>query len=134
MMPNSSLKLTRLPPRAAWCERQSTWETIVDVVEDRKLQALAAIKEAFGTEAGEDSVDIFVSHHLTELPVSYWEERCGSGSPEPEVVLGLLELHDSWGEGDVEYFDFTLPGNVTDYQISVHFADTGTIDSISMES
>lgn len=106
----------------------------MDVVEGRKRQASAAIKAAFGTEAGEDSVDLFVSHHLMELPASYWSERCGSGSPEPEVVLGLLELHDSWGEGEVEYFDFTLPGDVTDYQISVHFDDTGTIDSISMES
>ena len=106
----------------------------MDVVEGRKRQASAAIKAAFGTEAGEVSVDLFVSHHLMELPASYWSERCGSGSPEPEVVLGLLELHDSWGEGEVEYFDFTLPGDVTDYQISVHFDDTGTIDIISMES
>lgn len=106
----------------------------MDVVEDRKRQALAAIKEAFSTEAGEDSVDLFISHHVAELPASYWAELCGSGSPEPEVVLGLLELHDSWGEDDVEYFDFTLPGNVTDYQISVHFDETGAIDSISMES
>jgi hypothetical protein len=37
-------------------------------------------------------------------------------------------------EGEIEYFDFTLPDEVTDYVISVHFDDAGTIEGISMES
>jgi hypothetical protein len=38
-------------------------------VERQKL-ALDAIKQALGTEAGEDSVNLFVEHHLEELPSS----------------------------------------------------------------
>jgi|SRR5882672_9963200 len=104
------------------------------LAEERKDQASAAIKKAFGTKEGEDSVDLFISHHLEELPASYWKERCGSDSPKAEVILGLLELQAAWGEGEVEYFDFSLPGEVTNYLISVHFDETGAIDGISMES
>jgi hypothetical protein len=50
-------------------------------------------------------------------------------------VLDILELHAHWGEPDeMEYLDFTLPGKVTDYVISVHFDDKGKIVEISMES
>jgi hypothetical protein len=38
------------------------------------------------------------------------------------------------GEEDIEYFDFTLPDEVTDYVISVHFDSSGSIDGITMES
>lgn len=48
------------------------------------------------------------------------------------TILGLLQLRSSWGEGDIEYFDFTLPDAAT--EDSVHFDDAGTIDGISMES
>jgi hypothetical protein len=102
-------------------------------VERRKL-ALDAIKQAFGTEAGDDCVNLFVQHHLEELPSSYWQQHLGSGAPEPVAILGLLQLRSSWGEGDIEYFDFTLPDEVTDYVVSVHFDDAGTIDGITMDS
>jgi hypothetical protein len=50
-------------------------------------------------------------------------------------VLDILELHAHWGGKDeMEYLDFTLPGKVTDYVISVHFDDAGKIEEISMES
>jgi len=104
------------------------------LTEKRKKQALAAIRKTFGTEDGEDSVDLFISHHLEELPASYWKKRCGSASPKPKAVLALLKFHSAWGERDVENFDFTLPGEVTDYMISVHFDEEGVIDEISMES
>ena len=40
--------------------------------EKRQALALDAIQRALGTEAGEDSVDVFIEHHLAELPASYW--------------------------------------------------------------
>jgi hypothetical protein len=59
----------------------------------------------------------------------------GTPRPGPSNVLDILELRAHWGEHDeMEYFDFTLPGGVTDYVISVHFDDAGKIEEISMES
>jgi hypothetical protein len=103
-------------------------------VDKRQKLALDAITQAFGTEAGEDSVNLFVEHHLQELPHSYWQQHLGSNTPEPAAIVGLLQFKSSWGEGDIEYFDFTLPDEATDYLVSVHFDDAGAIDSISMES
>ncbi|NTV87569.1 MAG: DUF2004 domain-containing protein [Burkholderiaceae bacterium] len=100
----------------------------------RQKIALEAIKQAFGTEAGEDSVNLFTEHHLAELPQSYWQQHLGSGTPEPASIIGLLQFRSSWGEEDIEYFDFTLPDEVTNYVISVHFDSAGSIDGISMES
>jgi hypothetical protein len=102
--------------------------------EERKNQAIAAIRNAFDSTKGEDSVAHFITHHLQEVPSAYWRDHCGSESPEPREVLNLLELRSSWGEDDIEYFDFTLPADVTNYVISVHFDETGEIDVISMES
>lgn len=93
-----------------------------------------AIKNAFGTEAGEDGINLFVEHHLEELPQSYWQRHLGSSTPEPSAVLGLLRLRSSWGDGNMEHFDFTLPGDATNYVVSVHFDSAGVIDCISMES
>jgi hypothetical protein len=102
--------------------------------EKRQKLALDAVKQTFGTEAGEDSINLFVEHHLEELPPSYWQQHLGSSTPEPTAVIGLLQLRSSWGEDDIEYFDFTLPDEVTDYVVSVHFDSAGDIDGISMES
>lgn len=102
--------------------------------ERRKVLALSAIRQAFGTDAGEGSINDFVQHHLDELPGGYWQSQLGSEVPPAASVLGLLVLQDSWGEGDMEYFDFTLPGDVTDYLVSVHFDGTGEIDGMAMES
>jgi hypothetical protein len=50
-------------------------------------------------------------------------------------VLDLLVLREHWGEDDeYEFLDFTLPGGVTSYVISVHFDEQGKVDDISMES
>ncbi len=103
-------------------------------VEKRTKLALEAILKAYGTEAGEFSTTMFIGHHLDELPLDYWQEHTGTGAPDPAAVLGLLELKSNWGDGDIENFDFSLPGDVTDYVLSVRFNDSGAVDEISMES
>lgn len=103
-------------------------------VEKRKAQAFDAIKQTFGTEDGKGSVNLFVEHHLEELPQSYWQQRLCVSSPAPRDVVDLLQLRSTWGKNDIEYFDFTLPGKVTNYVVSVHFDDSGDIDGITMES
>ena len=102
--------------------------------ERRKSVALAAIRRAQGTKQGEDSIDMFLEHHLEELPRSYWQEQLATTAPNSEAVIGLLVCRSSWGENDLEHFDFTLPGDVTDYVVSARFDKNGEIDSISMES
>lgn len=101
---------------------------------DREKLARDAIEQAFGTEAGEDSINLFIEHHLTELPGTYWQQHLKSENPEASSVVSLLILGSSWGSNDSEYFDFTLPDKVTDYVVSVHFDEAGSIDGISMES
>ena len=107
---------------------------MADEVDKRTKLALDAIRKEYGTDAGEFSTTMFVSHHLEELPKDYWQEHTGTDKPEPAAVLGLLELKSNWGESDIENFDFSLPGDVTDYLLSVRFDDAGEIDEISMES
>jgi hypothetical protein len=110
--------------------------TMADIKEiaRRTALALAAIKQAVGK--AEFSVDLFVSHHIEELDATYWQQHCGAVHPCSEQVLAILELRSHWGqEGDgLDVFDFTLPGEVTDYVISVRFDDDGAVEDISMES
>jgi hypothetical protein len=109
-------------------------DSVTNEVEKRAKLALDAIRKVYGTEAGEFSTTMFVEHHLEELPQNYWQEHTGTDAPDPSVVLGLLELKSNWGEEDIENFDFSLPGDVTDYVLSVSFDGTGEINEISMES
>lgn len=102
--------------------------------ERRASLALAAIKQAFGTEEDEYGATLFVKHHLEEISHDYWQQHLGVSQPEPSAVLYLLELRSNWGEKESENFDFSLPGDITDYVVSVHFNETGEIDGISMES
>ena len=99
---------------------------------DSQAKALAAIKEASGTELGEYSIDEFISHHLEELPSDYWKKHLGTNSPTKDSVIGLLVLRSKWDDSDV--YDFTLPEEVTDYVVSVSFDDDGEIEDIAMES
>lgn len=103
-------------------------------VDKRSKLALDSIRSAYGTKAGEFGANLFVEHHLEEISQEYWQERTGAANPDPTAVLALLELKSNWGEGEVESFDFSLPGDVTDYVLSVRFNDAGEIDEISMES
>jgi len=102
--------------------------------ETRRRKALAAIHQAAGTPAGEDSIDLFIAHHLEELLPAYWQQHLGSVTPAAAAVLGLLVLRESWGDDDLESFDFTLPGDVTNYVVSVHFDAAGEVDRLDMES
>lgn len=95
-------------------------------------KALEGIKQSSGTEQGEYGIDEFVSHHLDELPSSYWQKYAGTSKPSNEQVINLLVLRSKWE--DEEVYDFTLPDNVTDYVVSVSFDDDGVIEDISMES
>jgi len=100
----------------------------------REAQAIAAIKQSNKTNFGEDSVNLYIQHHLNELPDSYWAKHLGTHTPSASMIVTLLKLKSSWGDGDIEYFDFDLPDNITDYVLSVHFDDSGKVDSILMES
>ena len=102
--------------------------------ERRKMLALAAIQQAHGAEDGADSVDFFLAHHLEELPEEYWQEQLATTTPDAAAVIGLLVCRSSWGKDDLENFDFTLPNDVSDYVVSVHFDEAGKIDGIDMES
>lgn len=99
---------------------------------DNQKAAMKAIKKVSGTEQGEHSIDEFVSHHIGELPESYWEQHLGTKKPSGEQVIGMLVLRSKWDEEEV--YDFTLPGDVTDYVVSVSFDEDGEIDDIVMES
>ena len=59
--------------------------------EKRKMAALAAIREASGSEGGESSVDLFVAHHVEELPQAYWQQHLATATPEPSAVI-LMSL------------------------------------------
>lgn len=102
----------------------------------REAAARQAIKNGFDMEDEDSGVAMFVAFHLEELAPGYWQERMGTTRPDPAAVLDILELQAHWGEDgdDMEYFDFTLPGKVTDYVISVHFDGKGKVDEISMEN
>lgn len=106
-----------------------------DEVTRREHAARQAIKNGFDMEDEESGVAMFVAFHLEELAPDYWQARTGTPRPDPSAVLDVLELHGHWSEDDeMEYFDFTLPGGVTDYVISVHFDAKGKVAEISMES
>jgi hypothetical protein len=106
-----------------------------DELSRRESAARQAIKNGFNMEDEESGVAMFVAFHLEELPAGYWQQHLNTTRPDPSAVLDILELHGHWGEDDeLEYFDFTLPGEVTDYVISVHFHAKGKIIEISMES
>lgn len=108
-----------------------------DEILRRTLTALNAIKSAYGQPGHEEDVTLFVEHHLDELNESYWQQHFGNSRPNPERVLDLLELQSHWGDEDdegIDTFDFTLPGEVTDYVISVRFDESGAIEGIDMES
>jgi len=101
----------------------------------RESAARQAIKNGFDMEDEDSGSAMFVAFHLEELEGAYWQQHLGTARPAPSSVLDLLVLRAHWGgAGDMEHFDFTLPGNVTDYVIGVHFDEAGGIDEISMES
>ena len=104
-------------------------------IQKRTKAALAAIKAAYGTEEDEYGASLFVSHHLDEIESSYWEDRFQTSSPKPLQILEALVLRSDFEDDeDFETFDFTLPGDVTNYVICVSFDGKGKVEDISMES
>ena len=105
-----------------------------DEVAKRTTAAKAAIQKAIDDE---ESVGLFVSHHLSELKPAYWKKRTGTPKPTPQQVVDLLELRSHWGEdgdGGLDRFDFTLLGDVTDYVLSVSFNKKGRVEGVELES
>lgn len=101
----------------------------------RDVIARAAMLELLELRAGEFSVSLYVKHHLSQLGASYWQERFGVANPDPARVLDSLVLRSHWGgEDGIDSFDYSLPGDVTQYVISVQFDRAGRISSVSMES
>lgn len=103
----------------------------------REKVGLAAIKASLGTEEGEYGAALFVEHHVEELEASYWQEHFSTDAPSAPQVLDLLVLHSHWGDEDedgMDALDFGLPGEVSDYLLSVRFDEHGEVEEITMES
>jgi len=101
----------------------------------RTTAALAAIKQSLD-DADSDAL-LFASHHIEELDTAYWEKHAGTAKPSANQVVDLLELRSHWSDEDddgIDTFDFALPGDVTNYVVSVRFDDDGEIEGMSMES
>lgn len=106
-------------------------------IQRRTAAALLAIRQAMDESDDDSSVKLFVSHHLQELKAAYWKKHTGTPQPSPKKVLNLLELRSHWGDEDedgIDMFDFTLPGDVTQYVICVSFDEDGKVQDIEMES
>jgi hypothetical protein len=109
----------------------------MDVSNERQATAREAIKSRYGKPEGEFGPTLFVSHHLQELEPAYWLRTVGVQQPNPQQVLDALVLVDSWNSGGgetVDTFDFGLPGNASNYLLSVRFQDDGQVQDVSMES
>jgi len=101
----------------------------------RENAARLAIKNGFDMEDEDSGAAMFVAFHLEELAGDYWRQHLRTIRPAPSGVLDILVLREHWGGPDeMENLDFSLPGEVTEYVISVHFDEAGGIDEISMES
>ena len=108
-----------------------------DISNERQATARQAIKSLYGKPKGEYGPTLFVSHHLEEIEPEYWLRTVGVQQPKPEQILDSLVLVGSWTSGGgetVNTFDFGLPGNVSDYLLSVRFGDEGQVQDVSMES
>ena len=106
-----------------------------DELARRESAARQAIQTDFDMENEDSAVAMFVAFHLEELEGRYWQQHMGTARPDPSAVPDILVLREHWGEeDDMEFFDFALPGGVSDYVISVHFDHSGKVDDISMES
>lgn len=98
--------------------------------------ALSTIKSLLGTPEGEDSVTLFVEHHLDELEAEYFSRIYGTPTPEASQILGSLILVSSWSsedDGNIDVFDFSLPEKATNYVLSARFSGD-EVESVSMES
>jgi len=107
------------------------------IVKGREQLARVAMRAALENQQAEDSVELFIQHHLEEIEPAYWEKYSGSAVPTQLQVLDLLVLADQWENDEVdsrEMLDFTLPDEITQYVICVSFDAKGQVIDISMES
>lgn len=107
------------------------------VVKGREQVARVAMRAALENQQAEDSVELFIQHHLEEIEPAYWEKYSGSAVPKPLQVLDLLVLADQWESDEIDHremLDFTLPDEITQYVICVCFDAQGQVIDISMES
>ena len=98
--------------------------------------ALLKIMSLLEVSSGEDDVTLFVDHHLAELEPDYFSKTFGTPTPNASQILHSLVLVGSWSsedDGNVDVFDFSLPGNVTNYLLSVRFSGEEA-EQVSMES
>lgn len=103
---------------------------------EKERSARQAIKMLIGRPEGDDSVNLFVDHHVSELEADYFTDTYGTPTPEPTQIIESLVLVDSWSSGGddcINTFDFSLPKNATNDLLSVRFAGEKVHD-ISMES
>jgi hypothetical protein len=104
--------------------------------DEYETTAREAIKSLIGKPEGEDNVTLFLEHHLAELEPEYFSSTYGSTTPEATQIVDSLVFVHSWSsedDGTVDVFDFSLPGSVTDYLLSVRFSGD-EVKEISMES
>ncbi len=106
----------------------------MDNLKLRQKRASEELKKIFNTEKGVDNINVFIEHHKKEISTDYWKEHLKTSNPTSLEILNYIEFKTAWGENDIEYLDFTLPDDVTQYVLSVHFNTDGDIDYISMES
>ncbi|MBH2000997.1 MAG: DUF2004 domain-containing protein [Moraxellaceae bacterium] len=107
------------------------------LIEEREQLARIAMYKALENQQAEDSVELFIQHHLEEIEPSYWKKHCGISTPTLLQVLALLVLDYQWDDGGLESYDmldFTLPDEITNYVICVSFNEKGQVIDISMES
>lgn len=111
-------------------------------IDRREQAARKRIAEAAdGTEDG-DAVTMFVEHHLSEIEPTYWIQHFGQPKPPRDTVIKGLVLRGHWSDDEEEgidedgldVLDFTLPGEVTQYQLAVYFMRDGTVNYLTMES
>lgn len=103
----------------------------------RQNLALAKIQSTYGSPEGEFGATMFVAHHLQEIDENYWIETFGTEAPSPSEIIKALVLVSNWSsedDGHLDMFDFSLPGNVTDYLLSVRFNSDGVVEDVAMES
>lgn len=98
---------------------------------------LTKIRSLYGTPEGEFGPTLFVSHHLDEVEKADWLTVLKTENPTPQQILESLVLVDAWSTTDNETnntYDFSLPGNVTNYLLSVRFSEDDRVEDVSMES
>lgn len=109
----------------------------LSILQQREKLARAAMQLALEDQQAEDSVDLYIQHHLEEIEPEYWVKHFGTSSPTPLQVLDVLVLKHDGDDEEIEAYemlDFSLPDQVTNYVICVSFDSHGQVIDISMES